>query len=142
MPDKKIKIILTNYPDSHQKKQKIKLGVWATDEQKQRFLNFIKAHNIDNDGIPMVNTKCSFNVHFDKSLIHSCEFDVPKQFTPLHSQNKKNEVIIEIIPGKDCECWPMCSCYCLDCIQSGACPSPFISKYIGELFPDKYQKQR
>lgn len=135
MADKKINIILTSYPNGKCTPTKLKLGPWI-DKQKQEFLQLVRDPGLLGDG-------CCFNVHFDKFILHSCGSKKPITFTPMHSQNKKNEIIIEIIPDEENRtCWPACPETCPLCIQDGQCTSQLVSRCIGEfLFKDKY-KQR
>ena len=139
MPCKKTHVILMNYPEYETAPNIIKIGAW-TEQQKKDFLNAIRCH------VPADYTDpCSFNIHFDNSIIHSRSFDSPKPFTPHRPKNKPNELIVEVIPNIEStnECWAACARACPKCIQNGACQSWFIKKYIGEfLFPEKYSKQR
>ncbi|MBO4480090.1 MAG: hypothetical protein J5742_00505 [Alphaproteobacteria bacterium] len=144
MANKKINVILSVYPNGQSgvlSPTKLKIGSW-TDEQKQDFLKFVQEFHPLADG-HYYNT-CSFNVHFDKSMIHARGFDTPKVFQPMRSQNKPNEIIIEIITNEEYrECWPVCPATCPLCMRDGQCTSSFIKKYVGNpLFPNKYEKQK
>lgn len=141
MSVKKTNAILTSYPNGGWTPSEIKLGKW-TDKQKERFLDHVRNHNPFADGC--YYETCSFNVHFDKYVIHSRGFDKPITFKPMHSKNRPNEIIIEIITDEEHrECWPVCPATCPMCIQDGQCTSLFIQKFVGEiLFPQKYAKQR
>jgi len=135
---KKTNVIFTNYPEYGLTQNTIKIGQW-TEQQKMDFLSAIREHTPQEYALP-----CSFNVHFDKSVIHSRNFDVPKLFNPHAPKNKPNELIIEIIPQiEDVDCYAKRPAACPNCIKNGACESWFIKKYIGEiLFPNKYAKQK
>lgn len=136
MSVKNTNAILTNYPNGGWTPSEIKLGKW-TDKKKQEFLAFVRGHSLYNLG-------CCINIHFDNSIMHVRGFQKPITFTPMHSRNKNNEIIIEIITDEENrECWPVCPATCPMCIQDGQCTSPLVKKYIGEfLFPEKYSKQR
>ena len=135
--EKKYDVILVNYPEYNQKPFRIKVDSW-TEKQTADFLNAIKTYTASDYRDP-----CAFNVHFDKHIIHSCMFNAPMVFQPRRTQNKKSEIIIEIIPSKDSDCWASCNNACPVCLRNGDCTSPFIREYIGKiLFDHKYQKQR
>lgn len=131
----KTNVVFMTYPRNREKPTKIKIGTWS-EQQKIDFLNQVLAHT----GL-YFNDRCSFNVHFDKSIIHSCAFKKSILFTPTRSKNKKNELIIEVIP--DIEILNCSVSQCSRWIQNGGCQSWFIQKYIGKtLFPNIYAKQR
>lgn len=136
MHTKKTNIILTSYPKGGGTPTRLKLGAWSN-EKKQEFLNFVRMHDLYNLG-------CCFNVHFDTSIMHVRSFAKPITFTPIRSQNKNNEIIIEIITDEENRtCWPVCAATCPLCVQDGQCTSPLVKKYIGEfLFAKQYKKQR
>ena len=138
MPTKKTNIILTTYQFDKTKPTRLKLGPWD-ETQKQEFLNFIQGYNPNDD---LFLSPCCFSVHFDKSVIHLRASDTPKLYTPMHSRNKKNEIIIEIIPNDEERiCWPACPETCPLCMQDGQCPSLFIQKYVANiLWPNKYAR--
>lgn len=138
MPDKKTNVIFMNYPEYRDEPNKIKIGTW-TEQQKTNFLNQVLAYSRFS-----FDDRCSFSVHFDRSVIHSCMFENPKLFTPIWPKNKKNELIIEVIPSINHSiCWASCNHACPTCIQSGECQSWFIREYVGKtLFPNQYAKQR
>lgn len=133
----KTNVIFMNYPEKRREPTRIKVDTW-TEQQKMDFLSAIRKHTPQEYALP-----CSFNVHFDKSVIHSRNFDVPKLFNPHAPKNKPNELIIEIIPQiEDVDCYATRPAACPNCIKNGACESWFIKKYIGQtLFPNQY-KQR
>ena len=141
MTNKKINVILTNYPCGGWTPTKLKLGTWS-EAQKEHFLNYVRGRHPFAD-VFYYNT-CSFNVHFDTYVIHSRGFDTPKTFTPIRPKNKKDEIIIEIITDEESrECWPVCPVTCPMCMRDGQCTSLFIKQFVGEiLFPDKYAKQK
>ncbi len=138
MPDKKTHVILTTYPIGKTTPTKLKLGTW--DEQKKQ--DFLKL--VQNNHEQMFICTCSFNVHFDGYIIHSYSFGrAPKMFKPMHSQNKPNEIIIEIITDEENrDCWPICPSTCPLCMRDGQCTSPFVRDMASLLFPNKYKKQR
>ena len=134
---KKTNVILTSYPADGWTPATLKLGAWP-EEKKQEFLSFVRVHDLYN--MP----GCNINIHFDTSVMHVRGFKKPITYTPMHSRNKSNEMIIEIITDEENrECWPVCSATCPLCIQDGQCTSPFIKKFVGEvLFPEKYAKHK
>ena len=136
MQDKKTNVIVVNYSDGTTKQKKIKIGIWSA-EEKQDFLSEISSHE-SFDGV------CSFNVHHDKVLTHVPARGATKQFVPTHSQNKRNELIIEIIPNlENNECWVNTPESCPHCLQIGDCRSWAIKKLIGmKLFKEKYTNQK
>jgi len=138
MSNQKTNVIFMNYQKDGEKQTKIKIGTWS-DKQKQDFLDFINEHETE-----YYNGHCCFSVHFDKQVIHSRTFDNPKVYVPHQAKNKKNELIIEVIPDiNHNECWANNDSACPICLQNGGCKSLFISQYIGKvLFPDKYTKQK
>ena len=138
MPDKKTNVILMNYPEYETPPNIIKIGTW-TEQQKMDFLNAIREHTAEDYIDP-----CSFNIHFDNSVIHARNFDSPKLFTPHRQKIKPNELIVEVIPNIEfSECWAACARACPKCIQNGECRSWFMREYICKmLFPNKYAKQR
>jgi len=138
MPDKKTTIILTNYQRNRMTPTTIKIGTW-TEQQKRDFLNKILAHA----GF-CFDDRCSFSVHFDKSVIHSCMFEKPKLFTPMQPKNKPNELIVEIIPNiESADCYAAHKADCPTRIKSGLCTSWFIKNYIGKmLFSKRDAKQK
>lgn len=126
MSDKTTKVILTNMPNGTKKATILRLGNW-TEQQKQNFITTINKY------IPSLyyfDCACSFNIHYDQSIIHVCPFDKPKTFIPLHPRDKKNEMIIEIIPNTEtakCYSKPKPSnIHCLDSISCKNCRSKFI----------------
>jgi hypothetical protein len=131
MSDNGIKVILTNKSMSNiGKPAEIKLGPW-TEEQKQYLLNFVKNYN-PND---FADTKCFCNVHFGNMIIHANGIQPAKQFTPIRPRNKKNEMIIEIIPAADANdryCGLKMDANCALCFQRDLCKSQFI-KHICEI---------
>jgi len=138
MSDKKTNIVFTNYTRGNDKPTKIKIGTW-TNEQKQEFLNLVMGHR----GWDYVE-HCSFNVHFDKSVIHLCAFNNPKTFMPIRPKNKRNELIIEVIPRiENANCWVRCDRTCPICVQNGECDALLIREYVGRtLFSEKYTNQK
>lgn len=138
MATKKTHVILTNYSRDGWAPNDIKIGNW-TEQQKNDFLAKINTHTPWN-----YNNGCTFNVHFDKSVIHARSFDRPKTFIPHAAKNKPNELIIQIIPDIDfCDCWAGSEISCPICLKGGDCTSLFIQEYIGKiLFDHKYAKQK
>ena len=138
---KKTNVILTSY-SMDSTPTKLKIGKW-TEQQKQDFLTYIKKFNPLADDY-YYESRCAFNVHTDDYIVHSRGFKKPITFKPMHSTNKPNEMIIEIITDEENRaCWPVCPATCPLCMQDGQCTSPFIQKYIGAvLFPNKYAKQK
>lgn len=137
MSNKQTDIIIVNYPSDNEKPFGIKVDSW-TEKQTKDFLNTVKTQTPSDYRDP-----CVFNVHFDKYIIHSCMFNAPVTFRPRRTQNKKSEIIIEIIPSKDSECPASCNRACPVCLRDGECTSPFIREYIGKiLFAHKYQKHK
>ena len=137
----KTNVILTSYSiDSTP--TKLKIGKW-TDQQKQDFLVYVQKFSPLADGY-YYESRCAFNVHVDDYIVHSRGFDKPIRFKPMHSKNKPNEMIIEIITDEEHrDCWPACPATCPLCMQDGQCTSPFITKFVGEvLFQQKYAKQK
>jgi len=130
---KKTTVILTSYSVGKWAPVELKLGAWSEDK-KQEFLLFVRNHDLYN--MP----GCNINIHFNTSVMHVCGFKKPITFSPIRSQNKNNEMIIEIITNaENRECWPACPMVCPLCIKDGGCTSPLVEKYIGEfLFPKKY----
>ena len=133
MTDKGIKVILTNKSMSNVgKPAEIKLGSW-TEEQKQYLLNSIINYNPDDFSA----TKCFCNIHFDTTMVHANGIRPAQQFAPIRPKNKKNEMIIEIIPAADKEerdCRLKEEANCALCVQRNLCKSPFIT-HIRELLP-------
>ena len=138
MPDKKTNVIFMNYPEKRREPTKIKIGTW-TEQQKTDFLNQVLAYSRF-----CFDDRCTFSVHFDKSVIHSCMFENPNLFKPICPKNKKDELIIEVIPAIELSsCSAPHNNLCALCIQQGKCQSWFIQEYIGQtLFPNQYEKQR
>lgn len=138
MPDKNTNVIFMNHSATRTEPNKIKIGTW-TEKQKTDFLNRVMGYTRFS-----FDDRCSFSVHFDRLIIHSCMFENPKLFTPIWPKNKKDELIIEVIPSIEYStCWAARSHDCPTCIQNGGCLSWFIREQIGKtLFPDKYAKQR
>ena len=129
----KTKVFLMVRPKGNEKPEKIELDAWS-DEQKKDFLNSVKNYTPING---LVTDNCSFNVHFDSSVINACSFNAPREFTPTNLKNKSNELIIEIIPDKEN---PLCGVStahgCMDCLQNKHCDSPFITgTVINKLLP-------
>ena len=129
-------VILINYSDGITKQAKIRAGVLSPKE-KQDFLTKVSEYeSFDN--------VCSFNVHYDKKLMHVPAKGGTRQFIPMHSQNKKNELIIEIIPNLNKnECWANNETSCIKCLQTGGCQSYPIKNLIGiKFFKDNYTDQK
>ena len=134
MKNQKSNVILVNYSDGKIKQKKINVGIWSA-EEKEAFLSKISAYeSFDN--------VCSFNIHHDTVLTHVPAHGAIKQFIPTHSQNKKNQVIIEIIPDMSRnECWATCETSCIECLKTGGCQSYPIKTLIGmRLFKEQYTK--
>lgn len=134
-------IILTNMPNGNDEKPTtLNLGR-ISGLSKQKFLDRILKYNPkENDGN---HISCAFNVYSDQGAIRMAPFDTPKKWQPFDQKSDDNELVIEMIPycGKVCGSWA--NYQCPTCLLAGECPSPFIRKYIGEVFfPQKYGKQR
>lgn len=140
MATKKTNVILTSYTQSNEKQTRIKLDA-MTEKQKQDFLDTIRAYDAPEG---LVSDKCAFNVHYDSAIIHWSPIKLPRDFVPQHSQNQKNEIIVEMIPAlDDCGCYAVGNKACLTCLRSGGCTAPGVRDVIGKiLFPDKYAKQK
>ena len=110
--------------DSDGNSRKIVLGNW-TKQQKQDFITSVNKY------VPCLfyfDCACSFNIHYDQSIIHVSPFDKPKTFIPLHPRDKKGQMIIEIIPNVDtAKCYPESpDVHCLGSIFCKNCSSNFI----------------
>jgi hypothetical protein len=138
---KETTVTLTNVPNGKEKPTVLNCGT-ITDAQKQDFLAAISEHKpSDNDGD---NHTCGFNVYYAKqSAMRVVPYDMPIDFQPVKKKISKNELIVEMVPMSKKECGSWANYHCPICLASGDCTSPFIKKYIGEVFfPDKYGKQR
>ena len=138
---KEITVTLTNVPNGKEKPTVLNCGT-ITDAQKQDFLAAISGHKpSDNDGD---NHTCGFNVyHAKQSAMRVVPYEVSTNFQPTKQKIGKNELIVEMIPMSKKECGSWANYHCPICLASGDCTSPFIKKYIGEVFfPNQYGKQR
>ena len=133
MTDTGTNVILTSKSMSNVGKPAlIKMGT-LPQVQMDNLLKFINEYNPED----FSGTKCFCNLHFDTTIIHANGIQPAKQFAPMHPKNKKNEIIIEIIPAADAEdrdCGLKADANCATIFQCGLCKSPFIT-HIRELLP-------
>ena len=134
MSDKPIKIILVNYNPRGEKRTKIKFGTCSVQE-KQDFI--AKLPEYAND---FADELCSLNIHHDKLLTHIPARGMVRQFVPRHSQNTKNELIIETIPNMEYnECWANAPIACPKCINEHGCTSHLIKDLVYTNFGKEKQ---
>ena len=144
MSNEQTTVLLTHYPTNKcPRPRKIKLGTIGEREKQDFIAGF-------NKRIPTsLRWPCTFNIHYDKFVIHVRGFDNCTRYIPVRSQNKKREIIIEVIPRiddiEDC-CMDNCSVSsetaCPGHIRAGGCPEYLITEYIGKTFlKDKYTQK-
>lgn len=137
MPDKTIKVILTNMPNGTEKPTVLELGRWD-ERQKQEFLDSIQKHKPDNE----YSGSCGFIVHYDSELIAMRPYDTPKKAKPYQAKNQENEFIIEMVPfTESADCEALFKYDCPMCIKKKECTSPFVTKYINETLLEKTRQK-
>lgn len=138
MSETKTTVFFTRYQRNNEKTPKIKIGTW-TDQQKQDFIKKLGEHIPTSFWWP-----CTLNVHYDKLITHVRGFYDCHTYVPMRPQNKKNEMIIEVIPRLDdaTDCPITSERDCPGRVHSGGCPSLLIQDFIGEIFfKDKYTQR-